>query len=105
MNLPVSIWNLIFQYDSTYHEKYRTKILEEFKRCVVGKWKVTWINSDRKTEYEHTEKYAQTIRAYWNETYATFYGLSPSHNPEQCYVALNIYSILNYIKSKNKLNK
>ena len=49
MILPKSIWDLIFQFDITYHEKYRNDVLKELKRI---NWKVIWINrEDKKIEY------------------------------------------------------
>ena len=89
MSLPASIWNLIFQYDMTYHEKYRNDVLEELKRI---NWKVVWVNSDRRTQYGLTENWAETVCAYWNKTYATFYNLSQAQNPQQCYMTLNVLS-------------
>jgi len=99
MILPKSIWDLIFQFDITYHEKYRTGVLKELKRI---NWKVIWINrEDKKIEYGLTEDWAETICAYWNKTYATYYNLSPADNPQQCYMTLNV--ILRDCK-KYKLN-
>ena len=79
--LPSSIWTLIFQYDRTYHEKYRN-VLQELKSKVL--WKIVWINSDRKTEYYNSKNYCDTILKYWNVTYANYYSLIPSENSHQC---------------------
>ncbi len=87
MYLPDYIWCIIFQYDSTYHEKYRD-VLKDFKAAIS--WKVVWVNSDRKTMYRLSEEEAEYTCAYWNETYATHYGFSQSENPQQCCTVLVI---------------
>jgi len=87
IRLPASVWGLIFQYDNTYHEKYRD-VVENFKTLIS--WKVVWVHSDRKTEYGLSEDWAETISTYWNKTYARYYGYG-SENPQQCCMELEIF--------------
>ena len=92
--LPASIWNLIFQYDSTYHNKFK-EVLEEFKTSIS--WKVVWVNSNRETQYGLSEDWAEEMCEYWNKTYAQFYGYSLSENPQQCW-----YGFRKFSKNVNK---
>ena len=42
--LPNSIWNLIFQFDGTYHDIYRTLIKEFYLKSSF--WRIKWLNND-----------------------------------------------------------
>ena len=79
--LPLELEMLIFQFDSTYHEKYK-EVLQEFKSRVL--WKIVWINSDRKSEYIKCRYWRDSILNYWNVSYAICYNLIPSENSYYC---------------------
>ena len=71
--LPNSIWNLIFQFDDTYHDIYRT-LLKEF-HLKSSFWRIKWLNYDidygRGSSYE-TIKYDSyrhqvlNLTMFWN---------------------------------------
>lgn len=92
MILPASIWNLIFQFDPTYHEKYRNHVLEEIKKV---NWRVIWKDElgNERSYCGCNRSWAETICTYWNSTYATYYKLHTGiNNPQQCYMTFEYNS-------------
>ena len=79
--LPPDVLTLIFQFDPTYHEQYKQVLLELYSRA---RWKIVWINSNKKPDYTNDERYRDRIIHYWNKTYAEFYSLTPEDNLQQC---------------------
>lgn len=73
--LPNSIWNLIFQFDGTYHDIYRT-LLKEF-HLKSSFWRIKWLNygidygrgsSYETIKYDSYRHQVLNLTMFWNSS-------------------------------------
>ena len=63
--LPKHIWQKIFEYDSTYHEKYNN-VLKQFHELTPF-WKLNWINFFTETKFICKKSQIYYIEKFWDK--------------------------------------